>query len=146
MKLTLLLLVLLSGLYSCAEVNTQARDHYYKNKPFRHGIVPISISAKSSKGRRPRINKAAAKRGKILYKNNCYSCHGQNGAGNGPQAKNLDRIPRNLVKMAKQVPNFKFYMLVSQWKGDMPGWKNALSKADVRDLENYIRQLALLEK
>ncbi len=31
--------------------------------------------------------------------------------------------PANLKKLAREVRDFKFFMSISQWPGDMPGWK-----------------------
>ena len=57
---------------------------------------------------------------------------------NGPESARLGQKPKSLIAIAKKVPNFKLYMMVSQWKGDMPGWKSMLNEDETIDLKNYI--------
>jgi mono/diheme cytochrome c family protein len=40
------------------------------------------------------------------------------------------------------VPEFKFYISVSQWKGQMPGWKNALDEKELEAIGHYLKKLA----
>lgn len=78
-------------------------------------------------------------RGKILYEHNCFSCHGDKGQGDGPLAHQQDHPPANLQKMAREVKDFKFFMSISQWQGDMPGWKESYNDIDREDLVAYIK-------
>lgn len=144
MKMTTLLLGLFI-LTTCSNVNRESRTYYDNNKnPIRHGIVPISKESKPKKALKLEpINDEAVARGEFVYQQNCQSCHGVDGTGNGPMTNQLQARPANLVKLAKEVPYFKFYIMVSRWQGDMPGWKNVLSEKEVRDLEQYIRSMAL---
>jgi len=75
---------------------------------------------------------ASLARGKVLYQVNCAGCHGETGRGNA------DKAP-DLVKLVKDVPNFKFFLSISQWSGQMPGWKKKYSEVDREDLVNYIK-------
>lgn len=75
----------------------------------------------------------------MLYEKHCLSCHGKNGEGDGPLALKSDHKPANLRKLAKEVPNFKFFMSISQWQGDMPGWKEKFNETDREDLVAYIK-------
>lgn len=96
----------------------------------RHGIIPLPPSKKQ-----PPINKVAAKRGEKVFDQKCSRCH-------GPQGQDLNNQSRNLQNVVRDVPNFKFYMKVSQMVGNMPGWKNNLSEQDLRDISHYLRSLA----
>jgi mono/diheme cytochrome c family protein len=80
-------------------------------------------------------------RGQALYEAHCLACHGKNGRGNGPKAAELDEKPKDLAKLAKNVPEFKFYMMVSMLQGDMPGWKTIFTSQEIIDLENYLKTL-----
>ncbi len=129
-------------LSSCTILNRDSQEHYQLKKKLRHGILPLAM--KQVKGNKPtrKIDLKAAERGKILFKNNCVSCHGHNGEGNGPLSSKQKTSPKNLVNIAKNVPNFKFYMMVSQWEGGMPGWRSMLSDKDIADIEQYILKLS----
>jgi hypothetical protein len=112
--LEFLKILLLSLLVCCAHVTQKTEQHYDR---IRHGIVPIeSIPAIQNK-----IDLASKERGRILYNKHCLYCHGEYGQGNGAGAANLRHKPANLQKLVREVPNFKFFMAISQWQGDMPG-------------------------
>lgn len=103
----------------------------------RHGIVPISSSLAK------RLDGASVLRGKALYTHHCLSCHGANGEGDGPTIQEEDIAPANLKKLVSEVPNFQFFLSISQWQGDMPGWKEQFNPAERDDLETYIKTFAL---
>lgn len=127
--ISLLLLVLIS---SCSRVNVAARDHYREQR-MRHGIYPLSSDITK------KFDEASVARGKMLYTNHCFSCHGASGTGDGPAAANQKVKPANLQKLASEVSNFKFFMSVSQWQGEMPGWKDPFNDSDRDDLVAYIK-------
>jgi cytochrome c len=137
--MSLLLFLLIA---SCAQVNTESRDHFYKGTPFRHGIIPIQIDMETGSGPYLSIDENSAKRGKRVYERNCLACHGDKGRGDGPVAHTQELRPADLAMLARKVPNFKFFMMNSQLKGDMPGWRNMFSERDINDLENYLRKLS----
>lgn len=139
----LYLITVIFLLTSCSQFNRESQD-YYANKggpELKHGFITYTPE-ELPKGKKVKIDPLAAKRGEKIYQKHCLTCHGSKGLGDGPMSKNLDRLPRNLIQIAKNVPNFQFFMKVSQWKGEMPGWKNVLSHKEIVDLENYIRSLA----
>ena len=144
MKSILLPLLFATTLFSCSQINRESHD-YYNNKgggnDLKHGFITYSPTD-LPRGKAPAIDSLAAKRGAGIYKKHCFSCHGSEGRGDGPLSKNLEKLPRDLIKIAKTVPNFQFFMKVSQWKGEMPGWRNVLSHKEIVDLEHYIRSLA----
>lgn len=129
LSLTTLSYLLLS---SCSRINVQSKD-YYKQQHTRHGVYPLSASMSQ------KFDADSVSRGKALYVNNCLSCHGVTGLGDGPLARNQKVAPANLQKLAKEVPNFKFFMSISQWQGDMPGWKEQFNDQDREDLVAYVK-------
>lgn len=138
------ILFLLTGflLISCSNVNTNSKNHFYTDRLLRHGVVPLPFNPRLTKGPKVKIDLVAAKRGKKVYKENCLACHGAKGFGDGVKANELGVLPKNLVKVVKDVPNFTFYMMASKWKNKMPGWKSVLSEKELKDVEHYIRKLA----
>ncbi len=127
---------------SCSSINSDSQN-YYAKKHMRHGIIPLEPSVAKSN---PKVlSPASIDRGKILYLDNCYSCHGEKAYGNGPKSKDFIGIPRNLVAMVKEVPNFRLYVMSSKIEGKMPGWNNVLSDNEVIDIENYIIHLSQQE-
>lgn len=144
--------VLLSFIITaCSQVNRESRDYYKEkqakkhfsmnNDKFRHGLVPIPYTETPQQVSQKDLDKQSIARGAELYQKHCFSCHGVNADGNGPRSSQLEVKPKSLVAIAKKVPNFKLYMMVSQWKGDMPGWKSMLNQEETVDLKNYIISL-----
>ena len=146
--------LLITFLTSCSQVNTESREYYkakkeeahfsVNNDKFRHGLVPIPYTETPKKLSQKELDKNSVTRGQALYGQHCFKCHGVNADGNGPESAKLGQKPKSLVAIAKKVPNFKLYMMVSQWKGEMPGWKSMLNDKETIDLKNYI--LSLVKK
>lgn len=125
------LLILLS--ISCARIN-QPSKNYHEAKQMRHGIIPLSSRLVQ------KLEAASIERGKIIYQKHCLSCHGVNGEGDGAFAPRIPR-PVNLRKLAHEVRDFKFFMSISEWQGDMPGWKEPMNENEKEDLTSYIKSL-----
>lgn len=124
--------------FSCARINQDSRD-----QKTRHGVMPIG-SAEINTNEKPKniqqhFEQSSILRGKAIYKKQCLSCHGDQGLGDGPDAGKQSHPPANLQKLARDVPNFKFFMSISQWDGKMPGWKEQFNESDREDLVSYIK-------
>lgn len=141
----ILFIVISLSFFSCTSINRQSSDHYNATKTFRHGMVPISnntLPKTKTEKKSVQVDLKTLAKGKALYNQNCISCHGKTGEGNGPKSNELKVKPANLVKIVKNVPNFKMYMMVSQWQGEMPGWKSLLSDKEISHVRNYILHLS----
>ncbi len=121
----------------CARVNQESRDYYQHEKKIRHGVIPLESKSPLTPVQE-RIDQTSVARGEVLYQKNCQSCHGAD--GQGQEVGQLKAA--NLKNLAKEVNNFKFFMSISQWQGDMPGWKSPFSETEREDLANYIKSLA----
>lgn len=132
--------ILISG---CTLINRDSAEHYELRKKLRHGFVPIPADTVKKAKAPIRVDQQVAQRGKKLFRTHCVNCHGVNADGNGAMGKEMSPPPKDLVKIAKSVPNFKFYMMVSQWEGGMPGWRSLLSDRDIKDIEQYIYSLTV---
>lgn len=122
---------------SCSRINVESQERYRQqnsdSKTLRHGIVPLSsVLVKIP-------DDASVSRGKILYENHCIACHGPKGQGDGPKAHEQKNPPTNLKELIKDVPDFDFFMSVSNWKGDMPGWKEKFTQTEMDDIKSYLK-------
>lgn len=143
MKLIIISILALVGLVSCAQVNTDSREYYLRGRKMKHGVLKVTEDKNPLKVGTLPVNKKYAKLGRPIYRENCLECHGKDGRGDGPRSRNLKYDPTNLIKKVKSIPNFKFYVSISQWVGKMPGWKNFLSEKELKYVSHYIRSLAL---
>ena len=64
-------------------------------KVFLFAVAAVSVLVCSLSGYA--ADKKVLERGKIVFKENCASCHGETGAGDGVAAAALNPKPRNLV-------------------------------------------------
>ena len=87
-------------------------------------------------------DKESEARGKVLFQKNCVQCHGPTGVGNGPVAEKLNIKPANLQNIEMGTTNTYLVVQINNGKGEMPSWKDYLTKEQMYDLTNYIRTLA----
>lgn len=127
-----IILILIST--TCSFINQESADYYRKTK-MRHWIVPLNTTIEE------KVSSVSRMRGELLYQKHCLSCHGKNGLGDGPLAKNQKRPPTNLKELSRKVDHFKFYMVVSELEGKMPGWKEPFNEQETEDLSTYIKTL-----
>ncbi len=134
---------------ACARINMDSREYYEHKNKIRHGIIPIETSS-SDRGEeydrveaKRALDVASVQRGKVLFESHCMSCHGPQGRGDGPAASDFSVRPPNLQESVRQVRQFEFYMALSQWKGDMPGWEFPFSDEERKDLAQYLKSLVL---
>lgn len=135
----ILLAVSVALFSSCSRINVESQERYrQKNNEFknlRHGIVPRSTVMVT------RPDEASVSRGKTLYDNHCISCHGPKGEGNGPLASQQKIAPSNLRQLVTEVPDFDLFVSFSNWKGDMPGWKEKFTQGELEDIKSYLKTL-----
>jgi high-affinity iron transporter len=87
----------------------------------------------------------SAARGAALYAENCASCHGASGRGDGPAAERLERRPADFTDpafMREQTPD-DFFLVISLGRrgAAMPGWEDSLSVEERWDLVAYVWSL-----
>lgn len=78
--------------------------------------------------RRPSAPKAAS-----LYQENCASCHGVDGKGQVPGARDLS----DADYLRGETP-LRFYQIITDGRGSMPSWRGKLSDDERWDLAFYI--------
>jgi mono/diheme cytochrome c family protein len=86
-------------------------------------------------------------KGKKVYTNDCASCHGEKGLGDGPAASALDPKPKNLVDSAKNNKEDYLFWRISEggsmkpFNSSMPGWKGVETEESIWQVVSYIKSL-----
>lgn len=106
-----------------------------------HGDDHWTAPPEQAKRKNP-IKKDAASiaRGKKIYADNCASCHGVSGRGDGPAGKALTPKPADLATMAPQHSAGDLAWKVEVGRGPMPPWKGVLSVNQIWDVVNYMQR------
>ena len=84
---------------------------------------------------------------KILYDNNCASCHGEKGLGDGAEGAILDPAPTNIARFARMRMAKDDYLLWTLSEGGqpvmsaMPEFKTVLTRDEIWQVIAYLRQL-----
>jgi len=142
MKISFFLVLCLNFVFlsACSQINPDAQQAYQEKK-IRHGIVPHELMSNKNSSVKvaEKTNPGSIKRGEKIYSQHCITCHGVAGDGVGAVMHDPQRPAANLRKTVNEVENFDFFVSVSYWKNNMPGWKNLLSDQDKSDLVSYIK-------
>ena len=79
--------------------------------------------------------------GQRLYTENCQSCHGVAGRGDGPQAAGLNPPPLDLVVHVPLHPDGALFGFIQNGIPGtaMPAWGNKLTNEEIWHIVNYIR-------
>lgn len=59
--------------------------------------------------------------GENLYKNNCLSCHGETGAGDGPASVGMNPVPKNLTSKGEWKNGHSIYGIYKTLQEGVPG-------------------------
>lgn len=85
------------------------------------------------------------KKGKILYEVHCANCHGENGAGEGPDTQLLTVQPADFHSLeSRSKTDEELMSIITYGTAFSPGhdWANRLSEEERWDIVRYIRLLA----
>jgi mono/diheme cytochrome c family protein len=85
----------------------------------------------------------AAIAGAAVFKNNCESCHGRQGHGDGPAGTALAPAPKNLALLQTLVGDDYLFWRISVGKDGtaMIAWKDVLTEEQIWQLVAFIRTL-----
>ncbi len=85
--------------------------------------------------------------GESVYRANCQSCHGNDGAGNGPAAQDLTRPPRDLATIVPQRTDGELAWTISAGVAgtQMPAFGTTLLDGERWELVSYLRSRWPLE-
>ena len=85
------------------------------------------------------VSPQSLQQGETLYRQNCTSCHGYSGFGDGPQAKGLRVPPANLHHAARHYSDGELFYIIRKGRDPMPAWEDKLSQDELWNLINYLR-------
>jgi mono/diheme cytochrome c family protein len=85
----------------------------------------------------------AAIKGAEIYRNNCESCHGRRGHGDGPAGTALVPAPKNLALLQTLVgDDYLFWRITGGKDGTaMIAWKDVLTEEQIWQIIAFIRTL-----
>lgn len=137
--LLIILLVFLSTLTSCA--NPQPLPVAPTAIPT---LIPATLPPEPTATLRPAAlgvtfpsRQPSAGAASALYQQNCANCHGSDGKGLVPNARNFS----DADYLRGQSP-LRFYQIISDGRNEMPAWQGALSVDNRWDLAFYIWNFA----
>jgi cytochrome c1 len=82
--------------------------------------------------------------GETLYADECASCHGEGGDGDGPDADELDHETPSLIDSeASEWPDdyFLYRVVVGEEEHDMPAFEDTLSREQIWQIISYLQSL-----
>ncbi|MEW5829367.1 MAG: cytochrome c [Chloroflexota bacterium] len=84
---------------------------------------------------------AAVAAGKVVFEQNCVSCHGATGVGDGEAGVALDPPPADLHKVNELAGEDFIYFVINEGvEGtSMVSWKGTLSEEQIQQVAAYIR-------
>ena len=102
-----------------------------------------SVSESSTTGHAADAMAGPVVRGKAVYQQNCSTCHGAGGKGDGPTAFQCTKQPANLCDsdIAEQSRRALFRR-ISRGGSGMPAFERLLSEQDRTDVVEYVRSLS----
>jgi mono/diheme cytochrome c family protein len=105
------------------------------------GVDTHGAPADPSAGNPVEPTQASVARGMELFQQNCVTCHGVDGRGDGPTAPSLNPAPSDFrlhVPYHTDVELFKF--IADGYPGTaMPAWRDEFSEEDIWNLVNFLR-------
>jgi mono/diheme cytochrome c family protein len=111
-------------------------------------INPVAESAKPAPADMslpmPKGLKGDPEKGRDFYMQNCFTCHGVTGAGDGPRAYFINPVPRDfLLETSRQYLNRPtlFEAITNGRQGsEMPAWGRVLNEQEIANVAEYVFQ------
>jgi mono/diheme cytochrome c family protein len=100
--------------------------------------------ARAAKKKNPiGVDEKSIAAGKTIYTQQCFTCHGPEGKGDGPSAKDLEKRPGDLSnpKLREQTDGALFWK-ITEGRKPMPTFEKLLTEEDRWNVINYVRTLA----
>jgi mono/diheme cytochrome c family protein len=115
----------------------------YAANHFSNSSWPVPEEAKQLKNPL-QPSEAALESAKTIYKNKCANCHGDTGAGDGPDAERYDPLPADFTdtKLMSNVSDGELFYKISEGRKPMPNFKAKLTEEQRWQLVLLLRSFA----
>lgn len=108
----------------------------------RAGVIVLLVAlAGSGLAAVPTKRPPDPERGRTLYRENCWSCHGWTGEGGGPAAALLATRSPPLAGRLPEADYDALVKLILEGKGDMPAYAQVMDKYDARRILVWLATL-----
>jgi cytochrome c553 len=81
-------------------------------------------------------------KGKKFYDDNCATCHGIKGDGQGPRAYFINPVPENFISQKSRAafnrPTLFDAVATGRRGTEMPAWDKVLTKQEIADVSEYV--------
>jgi mono/diheme cytochrome c family protein len=106
---------------------------------FQRNLVLAAFQSNPTQG-----STESAARGEQIWVQNCLSCHGPEGVGDGPASALLAKRPKDLTMVASPpiFPDGILAFRIANGKNTMPAWQDILTQDQIWDLVSFIRAKA----
>ena len=126
---------------------TAVMAHGMKHNPLRHRYLRMNGIPAPYDGQHNPLKDSGAVRaaGKVLFAENCASCHGRSGNGHGKAAAGLDPRPPELKSMMRLPVTSDAYLMWTISEGGemigsaMPAFKDVLTETERWQVIRYMR-------
>ncbi|MGC2164865.1 MAG: cytochrome c [Gallionella sp.] len=92
--------------------------------------------------------KGDVEKGRDFYMQNCFTCHGVTGAGDGPRAYFINPVPRDFLLEISRTYLNRPALFQAVTKGrpgtEMPAWGKVLSEQEVANVAEYVFQTFIM--
>lgn len=119
---------------SHSALGTKTLEYY----PYTKETLAAAVPARSNP---VTINRALLTRGQQVYMNNCYVCHGNDGAGNGPVTTVYPNPPSLHTDKIRGYADSQIFHVVTVGQNIMGGYGAQINEQDRWALIHYIRVL-----
>lgn len=106
-----------------------------------HAAIPEPYNSLTA----PAVEEGALERAAEFYTQNCASCHGDGGWGDGPAGQALDPAPAPLARTSTRMTDGYLFWRMSEggavFSSAMPAWKETLSEQQIWEMIAYLRAL-----
>jgi mono/diheme cytochrome c family protein len=110
-----------------------------------HAIIPEEYANLQNP---VQISEESVARGEEIYIDQCATCHGDEGMGDGPGGANLDPVPAPLSHTGRMLSDAYLFWRISEggamspFDSAMPSWKASLDEEARWDVINYVRVMS----